>query len=36
LSEWSPDGRSLLLYDSSQTGFDIHLLPLTLNPAVRK
>jgi len=28
LSVWSPDGRYLLLYDSS-TGFDIHVLPLT-------
>jgi eukaryotic-like serine/threonine-protein kinase len=28
VSEWSSDGRYLLLYDSSQTGFDIQVLPL--------
>ena len=29
LSEWSPDGRYLLLYETSQAGFDINVLPLT-------
>ena len=29
LSEWSPDGRHLLLYEVSQTGFDVSVLPLT-------